>query len=165
VDTALAPITSGDVYLFPPDSIYSTYDADREVFKPSDFACYEFESEGRFYQCRLHTEKAKLDEYRGKDFYAAVPSQAFRKYEKSEALNLTVECPIPKAEAPGMKDVVQFAYGFRFISGEPISLGMRFEDERTAFDKDGLVAEPVLALCYDKRDGKVLHVKRFEASK
>jgi len=156
VDTALAPMASGDVYLFPPDSIYSTYDADRQVFRPSTLRCYDWGDTGN-QVCQLAQLPAAPGVVRGTQFHAVVPTKQVRRWVRSNGLEIDFACPVPAAEAPSLKDRVQFAYGFRFTSGEPLTPNAPSTlDDRTYFYNYGLKAELVLALCYDTLDGRII---------
>lgn len=161
VGTALAPMATGDVYLFPPDSIYSTYDADKQVFRPTTLRCYDWDEDGN-QVCQLAQLAPSPGEVRGTQFHAVVPTKPVRRWVRDGGLEISYACPVPAAEAPGLKDGVQFAYGFRFTSGEPLSPGAPSSlDDPTHFYHYGLKAELVLALCYDTRDGRVISRTMF----
>lgn len=162
VDTALAPMETDDVYLFPPDSIYSTYDADRQVFRPSTLRCYDWGDTGN-QVCQLAQLPAPPGERFGTQFHAVVPTKSVRRWVRDGGLEIDYACPVSAAEAPTLKDRVQFAYGFRFTSGEPLSPDAPITlDDRTYFFHYGLKAELVLALCYDTRDGSVIAQQSYD---
>lgn len=162
VDTALAPMAAGDVYLFPPDSIYSTYDADKQVFRPSTLRCYDWGDTGN-QVCQLAQLPAPPGERFGTQFHAVVPTKPLRRWVRDGGLEIDYACPVAAAEAPALKDRVQFAYGFRFTSGEPLSPDAPSTlDDRTYFFHYGLKAELVLALCYDTRDGSVIAQQSYD---
>ncbi|HEL7672938.1 TPA: hypothetical protein UL936_001913 [Stenotrophomonas maltophilia] len=163
VGTALAPMATGDVYLFPPDSIYSTYDADTQVFRPTTLRCYDWGDTGN-QVCQLAQLPAPTGERFGTQFHAVVPTKSVRRWVKSNELEIDFACPVPADEAPTLKSRVQFAYGFRFTSGEPLrpSAPMTLDDKNYFFHY-GLQAELALALCYDTLDGRVIGKELFVA--
>lgn len=156
VDTTLAPMATGDVYLFPPDSIYSTYDADKQVFRPSTLRCYDWGDTGN-QVCQLAQLPASPGERFGTQFHAVVPTKSVRRWVKSNGLEIDYACPVASAEAPDLRGRVQFAYGYRFVSGELLSPSAPMTlDDRTYFHHYGLRAELILALCYDTLDGRII---------
>lgn len=162
VDTALAPMASGDVYLFPPSSPYATYDADKQVFRLGTMRCYDWGDTGS-QVCQLAQLPAAPGEVRGTQFHAVVPTKSVRRWVRDGGLEISFACPVPVAEAPALKNRVQFAYGFRFTSGEPLMPNAPSTlDDRTYFYNYGLKAELVLALCYDTRDGRVIAQQTYD---
>ncbi|MBA0446153.1 hypothetical protein D7Y61_02235 [Stenotrophomonas maltophilia] len=161
VDTALAPMASGDVYLFPPSSPYATYDADKQVFRLGTMRCYDWGDTGS-QVCQLAQLPAPPGERFGTQLHAVIPTKSVRRWVKDNGLEIDFACPVPAADAPGLKNRVQFAYGFRFTSGEPLSPDAPMTlDDRTYFHHYGLRADLVLALCYDTRDGRVISRTMF----
>ncbi|WP_143598967.1 hypothetical protein [Stenotrophomonas maltophilia] len=162
VGMALAPMATGDVYLFPPDSIYSTYDADKQVFRPTTLRCYDWGDTGN-QVCQLAQLPAPPGERFGTQFHAVVPTKSVRRWVKSNGLEIDYACPVPAAEAQALKDRVQFAYGYRFVSGELLSPGAPMTlDDKNYFFHYGLKAELALALCYDTRDGRVIGQQSYD---
>lgn len=162
VGTALAPMATGDVYLFPPDSIYSTYDADKQVFRPSTLRCYDWDEDGN-QVCQLAELASAPGELRGTQFHAVVPTKSVRRWVSDGGLEVSYACPVPAAEAQALKDRVQFAYGFRFTSGEPLMPSAPSSlDDKNYFFHYGLKAELALALCYDTRDGSVIAQQSYD---
>ncbi|WP_049424425.1 hypothetical protein [Stenotrophomonas maltophilia] len=164
VDTALAPMASGDVYLFPPSYPYATYDADKQVFRLGTMRCYDWGDTGS-QVCQLAQLPAAPGEVRGTQFHAVVPTKSVRRWVRDGGLEISFACPVPAAEAPALKNRVQFAYGFRFTSGEPLMPNAPSTlDDRTYFYNYGLKAELILALCYDTRNGRVISSEPFVTS-
>lgn len=161
LDRALAPMATGDVHLFPLSSSYATYDSDKQIFRAGTMRCYDWDEDGN-QVCQLAQIPAAPGEVRGTQFHAVVPTKLVRRWVKDNGLEISYACPVSITEAPVLKDRVQFAYGFRFTSAEPLLPSVPSSlDDRTYFYNYGLKAELVLALCYDSRDGRVIGKELF----
>lgn len=94
-----------------------------------------------------------------------MPTKSVRRWVSDGSLEVSYACPVASADAPDLKDRVQFAYGYRFVSGELLSPSAPMTlDDKNYFFHYGLKAELALALCYDTRDGRVISKELFVAS-